>query len=452
MNSLRRLSLVALAVTLPAPIAAQVPDDAGQRVDQIFRRWSSMTSPGCAVGVTKDGLTILERAYGMADLEHDIPNTPETIFEGGSVSKQFTSAAIMLLVLDGKLSLEDDVRTYIPEVPDYGTPITLHRMMTHTSGLRDWGSVAGISGWGREQRSHDHDDVLDIVSRQSALNFEPGHEHSYSNTGFNLLAVVVARVSGMPFADFSKKRIFEPLGMRNTQWRDDYRRLVPGRSTAYSSANGGGWEINRPIEYVHGNGGILTTVEEASDPPEPAHQLLATPEADRFAGLYQDPVTGQTRELLVEDGLLRDGAAILDLVWEDRTFEVPSQLRSYVFDRDIESFGITAWQYTDQRYERVEPWTPTPSDFAAYVGTYYSAEAETTYVVHVEGDELTVGQRPNVTRTLQPVYRDGFRSQGSVIRFRRDGAGRVVALSLSLGRVYDMRFERVESLAPLAIL
>ena len=175
MSPLRRLSLVALAVTLPLSLEAQIPDDAARRVDAIFLGWSSVTSPGCAVGVTKNGLTLLERAYGMADLEHQVPNTPETIFEGGSVSKQFTSAAIMLLVLDGKLSLEDDVRKYIPEVPDYGTPITLHRMMTHTSGLRDWGSVAGISGWGRERRSHDHDDVLDIVSRQSALNFEPGH-------------------------------------------------------------------------------------------------------------------------------------------------------------------------------------------------------------------------------------------------------------------------------------
>ena len=180
MNKLRTATVVISALAgLPLLLSAQVPPDAGLQVDRIFAPWSSVDSPGCAVGVSKDGLTIFSRGYGMADLEHDVPNTAETIFEGGSLSKQFTATAIMLLVMDGKLSLDDDVRDYVPEVPDYGTKITLRHMMTHTSGLRDWGSVAEISGWGRGERSHDHSDVIDIVSRQSALNFEPGHEYSF---------------------------------------------------------------------------------------------------------------------------------------------------------------------------------------------------------------------------------------------------------------------------------
>jgi CubicO group peptidase (beta-lactamase class C family) len=143
-------------------------------VDRVFAAWDDPSSPGCAVGVARDDRSVMERAYGMADLEHDIPNTAETIFEAGSVAKQFTAAAVVLLALDGKLSLEDDVRTYMPELPDYGTTITLRHMLTHTSGLRDWGSVAGIAGWGRGARTHTHDHVLEILSRQSALNFEPG--------------------------------------------------------------------------------------------------------------------------------------------------------------------------------------------------------------------------------------------------------------------------------------
>ena len=229
-------------------------------VDEIFAQWDSDETPGCALSVSEAGSLLLSRAWGMADLEHAVPNTPATVFEGGSLAKQFTAAAVVLLALDGELSLNDDVRTHVPEVPDYGTPVTLRHLMTHTSGMRDWGSVASISGWGRGERSHRHAHVLDIVSRQSALNFEPGHEYSYSNTGYNLLAVVVDRVSGMPFAQFSRERIFGPLGMSDTQWRDDYRRLVPGRSTAYSASQGGAFLINRPIEYVHGNGGILSTV------------------------------------------------------------------------------------------------------------------------------------------------------------------------------------------------
>ena len=187
-KALNTLPVVLVLAVIPAPLTAQAPPDAATRVDSIFERWNSVDSPGCAVGVAQDGLAVLARAYGMADLEHDIPNTPATIFEGGSVSKQFTTAAIMLLALEGKLSVDDDVRQYVPEVPDYGTTITLRHMLTHTSGLRDWGSVAGISGWGRQERTHTHAHVLDIVSRQSALNFEPGHEYSYSNTGYNLPA------------------------------------------------------------------------------------------------------------------------------------------------------------------------------------------------------------------------------------------------------------------------
>ncbi len=250
-----------LCVVAVAVACAEPTSDATARVDEIFAQWNSPASPGCALSVSQAGTALLSRAWGMADLEHGIPNTPATIFEGGSLAKQFTAAAVVLLALDGKLTLDDDVRAHIPEVPDHGSPVTLRHLMTHTSGMRDWGSVAAISGWGRGERSHRHAHVLDIVSRQSALNFEPGHEYSYSNTGYNLLAMVVDRVSGMSFARFSRERIFEPLGMADTQWRDDYRRVVPGRSTAYSAADDG-FLINRPIEYVHGNGGILSTVDD----------------------------------------------------------------------------------------------------------------------------------------------------------------------------------------------
>jgi CubicO group peptidase (beta-lactamase class C family) len=228
------------------------------KVDQVFARWTDET-PGCAVGVSARGRSVLEKAYGMADLEHDVKNTPDTIFEAGSVSKQFTAAAVLLLERDGKLSLDDEVRKYIPELPDYGAPLTIRYMLNHTSGLRDWGSVAAIAGWPRTTRVHTHAHVLDIVSRQRSLNFPSGTRWSYSNTGYNLATIIVARVGGESFANFSKKRIFEPLGMTRTSWRDDYRRIVPGRAIAYSPAPGG-YRLNMPFEDVHGNGGLLTTV------------------------------------------------------------------------------------------------------------------------------------------------------------------------------------------------
>lgn len=232
--------------------------DIEAKVDQVFAKWTTST-PGCAVGVATAGEVTRVKAYGMADLEHDIKNTPDTIFEAGSVSKQFTAAAVLLLAREGKLSLDDPARKYVPELPEYGVPVTIRQMLTHTSGLRDWGNVAAIGGWPRGNRVHTHAHVLDIVSRQGGLNFTPGTRWSYSNTGYNLAAIIVSRVSGTSFSEFTRQRIFAPLGMTHTSWRDDHSRIIKGRAIAYSEERDG-FHIEMPFENVHGNGGLLTTV------------------------------------------------------------------------------------------------------------------------------------------------------------------------------------------------
>jgi CubicO group peptidase (beta-lactamase class C family) len=253
---IRTLFIVPLA--LAAATAAAAQPDLTARVDSMFSTWNAQ-SPGCAIGVAQNGRTLLSRAYGMAELEHDVPNTPETVFEAGSVSKQFTAASVVLLARQGRLSLDDDVRRWIPEVPDYGTPITLRHLLNHTSGLRDWGSVVQLAGWPRGTRIHTHAHVLDVVSHQSALNFTPGAEYLYSNTGYNLLAMVVERASGVSFAEFSRRELFEPLGMTSTQWRDDFTRVVKGRAQAYAWSENA-WHQQMPFENIYGNGGLLTTV------------------------------------------------------------------------------------------------------------------------------------------------------------------------------------------------
>lgn len=258
------LALAGVLAVGPAAAHGQVPSapaPVAEKVDAIFARWDSTSTPGCAVAVSVGGREVLSKGYGMADLEHGAVITPDTIFEAGSVSKQFTAAAVLLLARDGKLSLEDPVRKYVPEVPDYGQPVTIRHLLTHTSGLRDWGNIAGLAGWPRTTRAYTHAHVLDIVSRQSALNFAPGTEWSYSNSGYNLAAILVSRVAGEPFAEFTRKRLFEPLGMSRTSWRDDFTRIVPGRAMAYS-ARGGGFQTLMPFENVHGNGGLLTTVRD----------------------------------------------------------------------------------------------------------------------------------------------------------------------------------------------
>ena len=278
---MKSLFLFAVAVALAGSLATQAQSGLESQVDHVFAKWSS-TTPGCAVGVATGGTPALARGYGMADLEHDVAITPDTIFEAGSVSKQFTAAAVLLLAREGKLSLDDPVKKYIPELPEYppppaetssgsgvaspkpqgaqaGGPLLIRHMLNHTSGLRDWGSVSAIAGWPRTTRGHTHAHVLEIVSHQHALNFPSGTQWSYSNTGFNLAAIIVQRVSSKPFPEFTKQRLFLPLGMTHTSWRDDYTRIVKGRAIAYSTGPEG-FRTNMPFENVYGNGGLLTTV------------------------------------------------------------------------------------------------------------------------------------------------------------------------------------------------
>lgn len=253
----RLCALAAFLLLIPGSAWGQA--DLAARVDEIFAPWKSRETPGCAVAVGEGGRTVLAQAYGMADLEHDAPNTPDTVFEAGSVSKQFTAAAVLLLAQQGKLGLQDDVRKHVPELPDYGTRITLEHLIHHTSGLRDWGAVAEIAGWPRTTRIHTHDHVLDIARRQRSLNYAPGALYSYTNTGYNLLVLIVERVSGQTFQEFTRQHLFEPLGMKSTQWRDDFSRIVKGRAIAYREEDGA-FHSEMPFENVFGNGGLLTTV------------------------------------------------------------------------------------------------------------------------------------------------------------------------------------------------
>src|ERR1043165_3869799 len=195
----------------------------------------------------------------MANLETGTPIRPNSIFHVASVSKQFTATAIMLLAKEGKLSVDDNIRKYLPEIPDYGTPITIRHLLTHTSGIRDQWELIGLARGRFEENRITEDDVMDILPRQTALNFKPGSEYLYSNSGFTLLAVIVKRVSGKSLRDFADDRIFKPLGMTSTHFHDDYTMLVPGRTSAYAP-RAGGWRVSIPNFDVYGATSLYTTV------------------------------------------------------------------------------------------------------------------------------------------------------------------------------------------------
>ena len=202
-------------------------------VDDLFKRWNNPESSGCVVSVIHNGKVIYLQGYGEANLEQDIPNDPrKTKFNIASVSKQFTSFAILLLEREGKLLLDNDIRKYIPEVPDFGHEITLRHLATHTSGLRDQWNLLKLAGW-RMDDVITNDHVFRLIKRQNTLNFKPGEEFRYSNTGHTLLAEVVGRVSGMTFGEFVKKRIFDPLGMNNSVFFDNHQMLVKNLADSY---------------------------------------------------------------------------------------------------------------------------------------------------------------------------------------------------------------------------
>lgn len=230
-------------------------------IDTILRNYNSMESPGAAIAVVHQGKILFTKGYGSANLEYDIPITSKTIFHAASVSKQFTVFAALLLEADGKLSLDDDVRKHLPEVPDFGKKITLRHLASHTSGLRDQWELLSMAGW-RLDDVITTEHILRLVSKQKELNFEPGAEYIYSNTGFTLLAEIVARVSGQSFADFTQKRIFRPLGMVNSQFYDDHEKIVKNRAYSYRQTRDGNY-FKSVLSYANvGATSLFTTVED----------------------------------------------------------------------------------------------------------------------------------------------------------------------------------------------
>jgi CubicO group peptidase (beta-lactamase class C family) len=513
------------------PIAEQV-----RRIDGLFARWNRPTTPGCALEVAENGRPVVVRAYGSADLEHVAPIEPGTVFEAGSVSKQFTATAILLLAEEGKLKLDDDVRKYVPELPARDEPIKILHLLNHTSGLRDWGSVAELAGWPRGTAAYTMDDALAIIARQKGLNFKPGSEYSYSNSGYTLLALIVSRVSGQSFPRFTAERIFRPLGMTSTGWRDDFRRVLPGRAIAYS-ARGVVYEQDMPFESAYGNGGLLTTVGDLTrwanalqgnrvgrgvaaelqkrgtltdgaeiqyarglfvthfaGLPEVSHAgstagyrawlaiyptrrmsvallcstgdanapdlgraaasilLGPTPAAPKpadvgvpatvgqMAGLYLD-AHDQPLTIVDDKGKLRvaGGGALFPLSSDRFRMGDDSEL-------SLSAPGEFSMTTPDgrSRFRRVAPMSGAA--YADYAGRYTSEEVGATYRV-IAGDgelRLRLENRPQIELRARPVGADLFEARGAMVRFRRNPAGKIEGLAMSIPRAFDMRFSKID--------
>lgn len=248
-DQLREMKLFAIITILLASTAYAQTADHSAEVDKIFA-WTKANEPGCAVAASQDGKIVINKAYGLADLERETPITANTVFDAGSVRKQFVAASILLLAGDGKLALTDDIRKYIPELPDYDSKITIDHLLTHTSGIRDWQPLLNLAGGDPT--------AMTMILRQRGLNFKPGDEWSYSNSGYVLLPEIVTRVSGVPFAEFVQKRVFEPAGMKSTTYVEDPLFLIKNRALAYKKDKDR-WKMDMYLGNERGGAGALFT-------------------------------------------------------------------------------------------------------------------------------------------------------------------------------------------------
>jgi CubicO group peptidase (beta-lactamase class C family) len=257
---LTRLAL-ALAAAGSLSLMAACSDENALQVDALFERWDRTDSSGCGLGIIRDGSLIYERSYGMANLEHHIPITSDTVFRIASTSKQFTAMGLLLLEQGGALSLDDDIRNYLPAMPDYGRTITLRHLMQHSSGIRDYAESRYLMGFEDDDRFIEQE-VLDLLARQKALNFAPGERYLYSNSGYLLLGEIVERGAGVTLRQFTEDRVLQPLGMHDTHFHDDYTEMIENRASGYAPREGGGFRMaESPFDLV-GDGSLFTTVRD----------------------------------------------------------------------------------------------------------------------------------------------------------------------------------------------
>jgi len=464
----RSLALGVFAVLTGTRTSAAQSLDATsvRRIDSVFARFTPET-PGCAAGVYQNGRVVFAKGYGASNIEYGVPITPQTPFIMGSVSKQFTAAAIALLVQDGRIRLDDDVHKWVPELPDYGKKITIDHLVHHTSGLRDFWSLVDASGM-RPDDGYTVADVVKLASRQRHLNFDPGAEYNYSNTGYVLLGVIVQRASGKSLREFAAERIFQPLGMTVSHFHDDHNQPVKGRAIAYSPASGGGWKINVWNNDIVGQGGLMTTLEELQKWDE---------------NFYTGTVGGRTllsRQL--ERGVLNDGKQIayafgleigeyrgLPMVehsgstggYRTDITRFPEQHTSVVTICNVsnaDAVGLahrTADVVLSARFTKPavaanvraagQPNMPTvtltPAERATMTGRFYSPELDATYELRDAGDALVV-VRARAVDTLRAVDRQTFRGTGYTLRFAPTASG--PAFTLDAGRIRGIEFSRAK--------
>jgi CubicO group peptidase (beta-lactamase class C family) len=460
-------------------LSAQVNENTEKRIDSLFSKYNFQT-PGVAVCIVKDGEIILKKGYGMANLEYDIAISPQTRFHVASVSKQFTTFAIFLLEKEGRINLDEDVRKYIPELPLYNKPITIRHLCSHTSGLKDQWALLTLAGW-RMDDVISTEQILKLIVKQKELNFEPGTQFKYTNTGFTLLAEIVRRVSGKSFAEFTKEKIFSPLKMNSTQFYDDNNKIVKNRAYSYGTDNGVYEKRNLNYSTV-GPTSLLTTVEDLSkwvlnfekpvvgdsslinkfnkvstlDNNEPAILAVADGETiyhlkgqfkRNYKGLDVYNHTGSDAGFKAYLGRFQDNKLSIILLSNDENFS------SYKTGMDIAEFYLSAKFKVREKMtvvaSKVEeaPKALLNTNLKEFEGTFENIDLSSVFTIKLTKGILTMSHHRLDDVALTQVDKDKFTGAitfSSQLNFVRDKKGKVAGLTITNFGASNVKFNKIK--------
>jgi CubicO group peptidase (beta-lactamase class C family) len=475
---------VALSVCGLAATRGSGADQKTTAVDEVFEDLTKAGSPGCALGVYRDGQMIYAKGYGLANIEQRVPITPRSVFDIGSTSKQFSAASILLLEKQGQLSVSDDVRKYVPELPDYGQKVTILHLLNHTSGLRDYLVLFDMAGINIDGVTTD-EDALTLIARQKSLNFAPGSEHLYSNSGFFLLSVIVKRASGKTLKEFAAENIFAPLGMTHTQYRDEHRSLIPERAMAYdANEKKDGYVMNVSYFEQTGDGAVHTTVEDLLKWDENFYSGQIggkgfLTELQERGKLNNGKTIGYAKGLAVTEyrGLqaVRHGGSWGGyraelLRFPEQHFSVaclcnvgnanPSRRANLVADVYLGSLMKPKTENKDPEEDHEAQKSastvaaPTTEQLKAYAGDYWSEELGVAYRIGVDDARLKVMaivDRAGLPRAnnfsdaeIRALGTDkfGVGNESVTMLFQRDEHGKVGGFTVDAGRTTGMKFVR----------
>jgi CubicO group peptidase (beta-lactamase class C family) len=459
-----RIAIVMTVAAAPALAQDRLPDSVTRRIDAVFARFTP-NGPGCEMGVFQSGRIAYEKGYGLANIEYGVPLTPTTPMIMGSVSKQFTAASIALLVEQGRLSLSDEVHKYVPELADYGKPITIDQLVHHTSGVRDFWALVDAAGM-RPDDGYTVDDILRLASRQKHLNFDPGAEYNYSNTGYVLLGVVVKRVTGKSLRQFTTEQIFTPLGMSSSHFHDDHNEPVKGRAFAYSPLPNGAWRINVWNNDIVGQGGLMTTVEDLQKWDENFYSgtvggkgfLARQLERGRLNGGTQiayafgleigtyrglpmvehSGSTGGYRTDITRFPSVHTSVVTMCNVSNADAVALAHRVADVVLASRFTEAVPTATRAAAAQQQAAASVTLSDAVLASFAGRFYSPELDATYDLAASDHRLVLRRPRAAADTLRALDDHTFRGTGVTIRFAAPGA-----FTVDNGRARGLEFNRV---------